>query len=120
MSTPVNCLSGQERRIKDNLDDYLTSEEARQKRGRINRMLKGIRKESPRITVDRARLLTESFKTTEGRPVVIRWARALEHIVETSISIFKPKSSLWAAAALPDKIRNFIPGTQGRLAGKRH
>ncbi|MCG8617086.1 MAG: glycyl radical protein [Desulfobacterales bacterium] len=45
-------------------------------------MLAKIRQDSPKITVDRARLLTESFKITEGRPVVLRWARALEHILE--------------------------------------
>lgn len=82
MTIARHCLSGQETRIANNLDDYLTTEEARLKRGRINRMLKGIRKESPRITVDRARLLTESFKTTEGQPVVIKWAKALENILQ--------------------------------------
>lgn len=82
MTISRQCLSSQEARIENNIDDYLTTKEARLKRGRINRMLMGIRRESPRITVDRARLLTESFKTTEGQPVVIRWARALENILQ--------------------------------------
>lgn len=81
MNADTTYLSRQEERIEAAQDDFLTTEEARTKRGRIDRMLKGIRKEQPRITVDRARILTESFKQTEGRPVVLRWALALEKIL---------------------------------------
>ena len=37
---------------------------------------------SPRVTVDRAVYFTESFKTTEGQPLVLRWAKALKHVAE--------------------------------------
>ena len=36
----------------------------------------------PRIEVDRAVLLTESYKKTEGEPVVIRRAKAFQNILE--------------------------------------
>lgn len=75
-------LSAQEERIEKRKDQTLTSKEARSKRGRVDRMLRGIRKKPPRIAVERARLMTESFRKTEGTPVVLRWALALEHVLE--------------------------------------
>src|SRR5512139_285915 len=43
----------------------------------------------PRVALERAIYFTESFKTTEGQPLVWRWAKALQHIAENiSIAIF--------------------------------
>jgi predicted methyltransferase MtxX (methanogen marker protein 4) len=36
----------------------------------------------PRVTLDRALLFTESFKETEGQPLVLRWAKALKNFAE--------------------------------------
>jgi hypothetical protein len=36
----------------------------------------------PRVTLDRAILFTESFKETEGQPLVLRWAKALKLFAE--------------------------------------
>ena len=36
----------------------------------------------PRVALERAVYFTESFKTTEGQPLVLRWAKALKHIAE--------------------------------------
>ena len=76
-----SILSAQEERIEKREDDTLTSHEARSKRARVDRMLQGIRRKPPRIAVERARLVTESFRKTEGAPVVLRWALALEHVL---------------------------------------
>ncbi len=81
MTTMNIAMSAQEERIETRQDDYLTTEEARSKRGRINSMLEEIRKTPPKITVERARLLTESFKETEGKPIVLRWALGLKKIL---------------------------------------
>ncbi len=81
MKPEMTNFSAQESRIAKSEDDFLTTEEARLKRGRINRMLKGMRKEKPKITVERARLMTESFRETEGKPVALRWALALENVL---------------------------------------
>lgn len=51
-------------------------------RERTFRRLDAIRKSPLKLGIDRARLLTESFKNTEGRPLVLRWAIALKHIAE--------------------------------------
>ncbi len=82
MAQPSRIFSAQEERISKREDDTLTSHEARSKRARVDRMLKGIRKEPPRIAVERARLMTASFRETEGAPVVLRWAMALEHMLK--------------------------------------
>ncbi len=44
---------------------------------------------SPRVTIDRAVYFTESFKATEGQPLVLRWAKALKHVAENiPVTIF--------------------------------
>lgn len=43
----------------------------------------------PRVALERAIYFTESFQTTEGQPLVWRWAKALEHIAENiAVAIF--------------------------------
>src|SRR5512144_3029391 len=57
---------------------------------RVLRMFEAIRSSGPpRVALERAVYFTESFKTTEGQPLVWRWAKALQHIAENiSIAIF--------------------------------
>ncbi len=57
---------------------------------RITRLLDAIRSYGPpRVALERAVYFTESFKTTEGQPLVWRWAKALEHIARNiSVAIF--------------------------------
>src|SRR5512137_2618597 len=57
---------------------------------RVLRMFEAIRSYGPpRVALERAIYFTESFKTTEGQPLVWRWAKALRHIAENiSVAIF--------------------------------
>ncbi|HAA04726.1 MAG TPA: glycyl radical enzyme, partial [Syntrophobacteraceae bacterium] len=57
---------------------------------RVLRMFEAIRGYGPpRVTLDRAVAFTESFKETEGQPLVLRWAKALKHYAETApVTIF--------------------------------
>src|SRR5450631_548577 len=57
---------------------------------RVLRLFDAIRASyQPRVTLDRAVLFTESMKTTEGQPLVLRWAKALKHIAENiPVTIF--------------------------------
>ena len=57
---------------------------------RVLRLLEAIRAYGqPRIALERAIYFTESFKGTEGQPLVLRWAKALKHIAENiSVAIF--------------------------------
>ena len=58
---------------------------------RVLRMYDAIRAYGPpRVALDRAVLFTESFKATEGQPLVLRWAKALKHYAEAApIAIFE-------------------------------
>lgn len=57
---------------------------------RVVRMFDAIRSYGPpRVALERAIYFTESFKKTEGQPLVWRWAKALQHIAENiSVAIF--------------------------------
>ncbi len=57
---------------------------------RVLRMFDAIRSYGPpRVALERAIYFTESFKTTEGQPLVWRWAKALKNIAEKmSVAIF--------------------------------
>src|SRR5512137_1116181 len=57
---------------------------------RVVRLFDAIRAYGPpRVALERAVYLTESLKTTEGQPLVWRWATALKHIAENiSVAIF--------------------------------
>jgi formate C-acetyltransferase len=57
---------------------------------RVLRMFDAIRAYGPpQIALERAIYFTESFKATEGQPLVWRWAKALQHIAENiSVAIF--------------------------------
>ncbi len=57
---------------------------------RVLRMFDAIRAGGPpRLALERAIYFTESFKTTEGQPLNLRWAKALKHIAENiSVTIF--------------------------------
>ena len=51
--------------------------------GRIQRMHEAVRsKGDPILNLSRALHFTQSFKETEGQPLVLRWAKALKHIAE--------------------------------------
>jgi formate C-acetyltransferase len=57
---------------------------------RVLRILDAIRSYGPpRVALERAIYFTESFKATEGQPLVWRWAKALKNIAEKmSVAIF--------------------------------
>src|SRR5512147_935054 len=57
---------------------------------RVLRMFDTIRSSGPpRVALERAIYFTESFKATEGQPLVLRWAKALKNIAEKmSVVIF--------------------------------
>lgn len=57
---------------------------------RVLRLFDAIRSYGPpRVALERAIYFTESFKATEGQPLVWRWAKALHHIAENiSVAIF--------------------------------
>jgi len=81
MSSAAEVLSPQEERIEGGQRIGLVDEDAQRGRSRIHRMLEGFRDEPIRLNLERARLVTESFKETEGQPLVLRWGKALAHVL---------------------------------------
>jgi formate C-acetyltransferase len=77
----VRVLSPHEERIERGESVGLIGDFAQSKRVRIHRMLDGFRDRPIRLNVDRARLLTESMKASEGQETVLRWGRALAHVL---------------------------------------
>lgn len=51
-------------------------------RERIYDILNTFKAERPKIDVERAKYFTESFKQTEGQELILRWAKAMKHVVE--------------------------------------
>jgi len=54
---------------------------------RITRLKKGIEVEKYPLCIEKARLLTESYRQTEGEPTILRRAKALAHVLR-NITIF--------------------------------
>ncbi len=50
--------------------------------GRTSRLIQKIRSAKPQIDIERGLLFTESFRTTEGQPLILRWAKALYHYAQ--------------------------------------
>ena len=61
------------------------------KSDRIKRLVDHLYAKMPEIEAARAELITESFKATEGKPVVMRKARAFEHILKNLPIIIRPE-----------------------------
>lgn len=81
-SSVSKVLTPHEARIERGEPIGLVVGATRSKRARIQRMLEGFRDKPIRLNVERPRLLTESMKSSEGQPMVLRWAKALAHILE--------------------------------------
>jgi len=81
MAQAAEVLSPQEQRIEQRQKLGLVGEKAQKERFRIHKMLEGFRDTPIKLNLDRALLLTESFRETEGRPVVLRWGKAIAHIL---------------------------------------
>ena len=67
-------------------------------RERVYRILESVQGERPVIDIERARYFTESFRKTEGQPLILRWAKALDHIVR-NITVYIDDHQLLAGRA---------------------
>lgn len=67
-------LSPQEERIKYEQEHKVIKFN---RPGRAARILSKVRSQKPQIDVERGLYFTQSFKETEGQPLILRWAKAL-------------------------------------------
>ncbi len=68
--------------------DYYTTEIS--KSPRISSLIEHLFEKMPEIEADRAVLLTESYKLTEGKPIITRRAEAFRHILENIPITIRP------------------------------
>lgn len=71
---------------------------------RLDRIAKKFVGTTPYIDIERGILFTESMKQTEGQPLVLRWARALEHIAR-NITVYVDDDQLLAGRCGTDQGR---------------
>ncbi|MDR3260327.1 MAG: hypothetical protein LBT78_00675 [Tannerella sp.] len=69
----IMILSAQERRIQSEQQ----GKEVAGAKNRAHGILKKIREMKPQIDVERGYYFTKSFRETEGKPLVLRWSKAL-------------------------------------------
>ncbi len=62
-----------------------------EKSPRIQRLIDHLYAKMPEIEADRAVLITESYKSTEGQPIVLRRAKAFAHILENLPITIRPE-----------------------------
>ncbi|MDR1320234.1 MAG: glycyl radical protein [Gracilibacteraceae bacterium] len=67
-------------------------------RGRIRKIYESFQDSKAAVDVQRAKYFTESFKSTEGQPLILRWAKALRHIAE-KIDVYVDDHQLLAGRA---------------------
>ena len=82
-------LSPQEKRIKQDKAEPKT---------RTQKILKRFQGTRPKIDIERGRYFTESFRQTEGQPLILRWAKALYHYAENA-SVYIDDDQLIAGRA---------------------
>ena len=73
-------LSPHEERIRDRIEGK--QDRFRRSHARAFAILDGFEGATPKIDVERALYFTQSFRQTEGQPLVLRWAKALRHIAQ--------------------------------------
>ena len=73
-----------------------------EKSPRIQKLIDALYEKMPQIEADRAVLLTESYKATEGEPIITRRAKAFAHILEhIPITIREDELIVGAATKAP-------------------
>ena len=65
---------------------------------RISRLVEDLYKKLPEIESDRAVLLTESYKETEGEPIITRRAKAFAHILDNIPITIRPNELIVGSA----------------------
>ncbi|MDA8228939.1 MAG: glycyl radical protein, partial [Desulfitobacterium hafniense] len=72
----------------------------------------------PRIDIERAKYFTESFKLTEGQPLILRWAKAL-YLIAEKISVYIDDYQLLAGrVGCPGKYGLIYPELDGCFLDK--
>ncbi len=97
-------LSGQEKRLKNHKE---SSEK------RTEQILKTFAGTRPKIDIERGKYFTESFKETEGQPLILRWAKALYHYAENATVYIDDKQLIVGRAGKEGRYGILYPELDG-------
>lgn len=110
----ATVLSPQEQR----LSEERTGKAKAHERPRPYQIFNSFKGGQPKIDIERARFFTESFKETEGQPLILRWAKALKHIAE-NITVYIDDDQLLAGrAGCPGRYGVIYPELDGCFLDK--
>ncbi len=76
---------------------------------RIAKLIDQLFEEMPQIETDRAELLTESYKASEGKPTITRRAEAFEHILKNIPITIRPNELIVGAATIKPRSCQIFP-----------
>lgn len=82
-------LSPQEQRLQDKI----AGRDQGVMRPRTAAILAQFQNQRPQIDIERARYFTESFRQTEGQPLLLRWAKAMYHVA-ANITVYIDEDQL--------------------------
>lgn len=103
------ALSPQEERIQREIrGDY-----EHQGRSRVYAILESFQGQRPRIDAERALYFTESFRQTEGEPLILRWSKALKHIAAHMTVYIDEHQLLAGRAGYPGRYGILYPELDG-------
>jgi formate C-acetyltransferase len=88
-----DTMTLQEQRLQDQIEGK--ADRFSKDHERASRILETFQGQRPHIDIERARYFTESMKQTEGRALILRWARAMQHVAE-NITVYVDDSQLLA------------------------
>jgi len=115
MASAAEVLSPQEERIEDGQQIGLVSDDAQRGRARIQRMLEGFRDQPIRMNLERARLVTDSFRETEGQPLVLRWGKAVAHVLSHTPIHIEADELIVGSAGPPGRYAVLYPELEERF-----
>ena len=115
MSSAAEVLSPQEERIEGGQRIGLVDEDAQRGRARIHRMLEGFRDQPIRLNLERARLVTDSFRETEGQPLILRWGKALAHVLSHTPVHIEEGELIVGSAGPPGRYAVLYPELEERF-----
>ena len=89
------------------MKQYLTQKI--KKSERIDKLVEGLFANAPEIETDRAVLLTESYKQTEGEPIITRRAKAFYHILKNIPVTIRPNELIVGSATKAPRSCQLFP-----------
>ncbi len=107
--------SPQEERLENGAALQLVEAPPGSLRGRVHRQLDGFRDKPIKLSLQRARLLTDSLQQTQDQPVTVRWAKAIANVLN-HIDVHIGDDDLIVGRAGPgERYALFYPEVEGRF-----